>query len=303
MLIVMQQVLILFLFIVAGYLLCKTGLVKAEHMPILSTLLVYVFCPCVSFVSFVKNFTAEYLTQKYPLLLIALGILLATWLLAKPLSGLFARQGYARTLYEYSFIVPNYGYMGTALCVGLFGEAALLDLTVFTMPLTVFVGSVGFNMLTRQSGGKLALKRIFTPTMIAVLLGAVVSLSGLQLPMAVATVTQKAADCMAPVSMLLTGIVISQFRLKELLADKRSYVVSLIRMALIPVALFGVVKLLGLEEYLTMVILVYAMPCGMNTIIYPKLIGEDCRIGASLVLVSTLLALVAVPLCMYFLLG
>jgi predicted permease len=45
----------------------------------------------------------------------------------------------------------------------------------------------------------------------------------------------------------------------------------------------------------------YAMPCGMNTIVYPKLVEKDCRLGAATVLVSTVLSLITIPLCIYLL--
>ena len=41
----------------------------------------------------------------------------------------------------------------------------------------------------------------------------------------------------------------------------------------------------------------YAMPCGLNTIVFPKLIGENCEIGAGLALVSNVLAIFTIPLC------
>jgi len=47
---------------------------------------------------------------------------------------------------------------------------------------------------------------------------------------------------------------------------------------------------------------IYCMPCGMNTIIYPKMVGEDCRMGASLVLISSVACVLTIPLCLYFLL-
>lgn len=50
------------------------------------------------------------------------------------------------------------------------------------------------------------------------------------------------------------------------------------------------------------VVLSFSCPCGMNTVVYPAAYGEDCRPGASMVLVSSLLAFVTVPI-MYSLVG
>ncbi len=301
MIVAFEQVLILFVFIIAGYILAKAGIAKVEHTKTISALIVYLFLPCQYINSFSKNCTPVYLREKYPLVLISLGILLCLCLLARPLAKRFSKEKYGQALFEYSLVAPNFGYIGYALCQEIFGDLALLNMMMFALPLSVYVSSAGFNMLTKRTGEKFSWKLIFTPSVVGILIGCVVGLSGLQMPSVVTEVTSKAAACTAPVSMLLTGIVLSEFDVKALLTDKRSYVFSALRLLGIPALLFAVLKLLGLNHAILPAIMIYAMPCGMNTIIYPKLIGEDCRIGASLTLISTALALLTIPLCVAFL--
>lgn len=296
-----EQVLILFVFIIAGYILAKTGITKVEHTKTISALIVYLFLPCQYINSFSKNCTPAYLRDKYPLILISLGILLCLCLLARPLAKRFSKEKYGQALFEYSLVAPNFGYIGYALCQEIFGDLALLNMMMFALPLSVYVSSVGFNMLTKRTGEKFSWKLIFTPSVVGILIGCVVGLSGLQMPSVVTEVTSKAAACTAPVSMLLTGIVLSEFDVKALLTDKRAYVFSALRLLGIPALLFVLLKLLGLDHAILPAIMIYAMPCGMNTIIYPKLIGEDCRIGAGLTLISTALSLLTIPLCVAFL--
>ena len=292
-----EQVLILFAFIIAGYILAKTGIAKVEHTKTFSALIVYFFLPCTYLNSFSQNCTPAYLQEKYPLILISLAILLGLCLLARPFSKKFSKEKYEQTIFEYSLIIPNFGYIGYALCQGIFGDLALLNMMVFALPLSVYISVIGFNMLTKQTGEKFSWKLVFTPSMIGILLGCAVGISGVRLPSVVTEVTSKAAACTAPSSMLLTGIALSEFDLKVLLTDKRSYILSALRLLGIPMLLFAVLKLLGLDSAILPAVMIYAMPCGMNTIIYPKLIGEDCRIGASLTLISTVLALLTIPLC------
>lgn len=296
-----EQVLILFVFIIAGYILAKTGIAKVEHTKTISALIVYLFLPCQYINSFSQNCTPVYLREKYPLVLISLGILLCICLLAKPLAKRFSKEKYGQALFEYSLVAPNFGYIGYALCQEIFGDLALLNMMMFALPLSVYVSSVGFNMLTKRTGEKFSWKLIFTPSVVGILIGCVMGLSGLQMPSVVTEVTSKAAACTAPVSMLLTGIVLSEFDVKALLTDKRAYVFSALRLLGIPALLFVLLKLLGLDHAILPAVMIYAMPCGMNTIIYPKLIGEDCRIGASLTLISTALSLLTIPLCVAFL--
>ena len=43
---------------------------------------------------------------------------------------------------------------------------------------------------------------------------------------------------------------------------------------------------------------IYALPCGLNTVVFPKLVGENCSVGASLAFVSNILACITIPLVM-----
>lgn len=52
MVVVFEQVLILFIFALTGFILCKSKLVSADKTQLLSTLEVYIFLPCVAFNTF-----------------------------------------------------------------------------------------------------------------------------------------------------------------------------------------------------------------------------------------------------------
>lgn len=42
-------------------------------------------------------------------------------------------------------------------------------------------------------------------------------------------------------------------------------------------------------------VLYAALPCGLNTVIFPRLVDENCQIGASLALISAVLSCITVP--------
>lgn len=95
--------------------------------------------------------------------------------------------------------------------------------------------------------------------------------------------------------MLLMGIAISEQKLLSLLTDIRIYLVAAIRLFLIPAAVGGVVYFLFGREITTISLMVFAMPCGLNTIVLPKLVGKNCKIGSGLALVSTIGSLISIP--------
>ena len=68
---VFVQILLLLLFIFIGYLMAKLGKADNRHSKLLSVLGFYIFLPANVFKTFSEKFTVEYLTNRYPLLIIS----------------------------------------------------------------------------------------------------------------------------------------------------------------------------------------------------------------------------------------
>lgn len=291
-----EQLGLLMIFISIGYLFGKTGLIDHSHAKVLSVVGVYLFLPCTIFNSFSNSFTPANMSQYYPLLLASCGILLVMFLFARGVSCVLAPPSYERRIYFYSLIVPNYGYMGYAMAEGLFGAEGLLELIIFSLPISIYTYTAGFASLTKRP---ISFKKLFNTVNVAVLLGILVGMSQVQLPSVVNTVLSKSAACMAPVSMLLAGLTMSEFDLKSLLLNKKTYIMALFRLLIIPLAIFFVLRAITDNAVLIRTaLLFYCLPCGMNTIVFPKLIDEDCSTGASLAFVLNILSMATIPLCM-----
>ena len=69
MIMVLQQVLVLFSFAAIGFYLSASKKIKTEHTPILSSLLVNVFLPFNVFKTFSQSFTKEYVSENFQLLI------------------------------------------------------------------------------------------------------------------------------------------------------------------------------------------------------------------------------------------
>lgn len=302
MLAMFEQVLILLIFCVIGYVLCKAKLANPDHSKVLSVILVYILFPLMSFKTFSGQFTVTYLQEKGLILLVSLGLLCVVVIVSKIFSKFLGGDPYEKNVNEYSMSIGNIGYMGYPLAEAVYGTAGMLDCMMFGLPMTVYINTVGYNMLTAGKGQKSILQKIFTPSMYGILAGCLVGITGLQLPQTVFDIAQMGSNCVAPISMMLTGMAISQFSLKELLCNRKVYLICAVRLALMPVLVWALVKLCGFTFALMPAVLLYAMPCGMNTIVFPKLVEKDCRLGAATVLVSTVLSMLTIPICLYFLL-
>lgn len=289
---IFNQVFILFAFGAAGFIVSKTGKIKAEHSPLLSGLLVYVIAPFYVFETFAKSFTLEYISGNYGIILWSLGIIVVLAVLMAFLSKFFDKRKYERDVYEYSLVVPNSGYMGYPMAEAVLGSAGLLNTMIFCLPLSIYIYTVGYSKLTKSG---LSLKKILNPSMIAMFAGAVAGLFEIPIPTVIYSILSKAGACMGPISMLLAGIVVSEFNFKELLSEKKIYIVTALRLFIIPV-LIGLATAPFSKTVMEVAVLIYAMPCGLNTIVFPRLVDEDCRLGAGFALLSNILACLSIPI-------
>ena len=296
-----RQLLVLYAFIFLGWLLGKWKKDAGEKSNLLSYLLVNLFFPCKLFLNYANHFTVSYLQNNYMTLFLSVGVLLVMALMGRLLSRLFAEDGYERRVYHYNTTITNYAYFGYVLVEQVFGPAAMNDMMVFCIPFSLYCYTLGVSMLmdTRVSANAL-----FNTITVSIGLGIVWGLLELPLPGVIKTVMTNASGCVGPVSMVLVGLVLSTFSGKDLLPNTKAVLFCLARLLLVPLVIFGVCKGLGAvmtlpEAVYPAAVLMACMPCGLNPVVFPKLVGQDCRLGAKLILLSSILSAATIPLWLY----
>lgn len=290
--IVFEQLSILYIFLFAGWLIGKYKKEKASHSDILSVLLFNIFLPCKLFNTFANNFSASFFAENYFLPLSALALLAVVATVSHFVSKLLTKNKYERRVYKYSFVITNYAYLGYTLIGSVFGDEVLSKFMLFAVPFVIFTYTIGYVMLT---GGKNPLKKLLNPITVSIILGMTVGLCGFKLPSFLASTVSMASGCVGPLSMILTGMTLSTFAIKDLVSDKSAYIFSALRLVVIPGIVYLFCRLVHLDAMMPMLLIITCMPCGLNTIVFPKLIGEDCKPGARLALITHVFSILTLP--------
>ncbi len=299
---VIIETFVLFAFAAIGFILTRFHVIKSEHSTVLSKILVYVFYPANNLKALSQSCTIEYIKTHYVILLSSILILTAIIFLMHFLAKLFTKDKYERFIDEYSLIIPNFGAIGYVLAERIGGTIGLTNAIIFAIPLTIYTYTFGACKL---SGVKFTLKNLINPSTISLVVGIIMGITGLGSvkiinDVLIQGIFVKASYCMAPLAMLLIGIVVADFGFVTMLKNPRSYIITFLRLIVIPMAIGGILKLLSASESVIIpAVLLFSMPCGMNTIVYPKTVGQNCLPGASLSLISNLLACVTIPLVLY----
>lgn len=296
----LTPMLTMFVCILVGFVMKKGNLVPADTGTVISKLEAFVLCPALIISTFLRNCNAAAIAQNAQLMLYCTGVCIAELLIAIPLSRLFYKKGYLRNIYAYCLVVANYGFMGNAIVPVIFGQDALFEYMLFTTPMTILCYSWGLaQLIPGEKGIQGTLKRLFNPTMVSMVLGAVFGLTGAgsYIPGFLTSALSLLGNCMGPLAMILTGFVIGGFRISKLLGDPKVYIVSVIRLILLPGAICLALWALGASKMCVLLSLIaFGTPLGLNTVVYPAAYGSDTAPGASMAMISTTLCVVTIPM-------
>jgi predicted permease len=221
-------------------------------------------------------------------------------LITSLLAPVCSRDSYEKRIYAYGLVFSNFGFMGNAVVGALFPDI-FLEYIIFTLPLWTGIYLWGAPVLLIGSDGEKKsfasrLKNFCNPMFVCTLIGMVIGLLGLRLPGFVSSALTSAGNCMSPVAMLLTGMTIAQFKFRDVLCIKGVYIVTAMRLVLLPVLFLVADYFLPLPKTEAVCSLVaLSMPLGLNSIIIPSAYGRDTRVASGMALVSHVLSCLTIP--------
>lgn len=305
----LSAMLVLLLCVLIGYFLRAKKILPENADRTISRLESYVILPVLSFSTFMENCTQETIFQDGKnMLYSALGITVAMCI-AIPLSKLFSKDDeYKRCVYKYALTFSNFGFVGYAVVPAVLGNSdpqILYKYMLFVLPLNLVAYSWGAaTLIPKGKKGESPLKRLLNPIIIGVLLGVVFGLTGAKnyIPGFVLQTIDYCKACMAPLGMILTGIVIASYPFKDLLKDKKVYIATFLRLIVLPIIMVALMYIIKAPKIvLIMTFFAFGTPLGMNTVVFPAAYGGDAKTGASMVMISHTICVITIPI-MYALL-
>lgn len=306
----LQQMLMMFTFILLGFLFRKKNWLPENSGTVMAKMETFLFVPALSLFTQMTKCTVQTFTENANLIFYGFVLVMGAIILAYPLSRLFVRKGnqspeqsYQREIFKYALTFGNYGFMGNFIILGVWGNDFFYQYSLFTLLLGIVCQSWGLYILIpkEQSAGLLKnlQKGLLTPPVLALVIGIILGLTGLSrfCPDFLLTVFDNAGKCQGPVAMLLAGFIIGGYDLKELFLNKKVYAVTGMRLFLIPGVMMLIMKALGIsEEIMTLALIAFATPLGLNTIVFPAAYGGDTKTGASMAMISHTLSVLTIPL-------
>ena len=295
-LILVKQILQMFLLAGIGYLLFKGGKISLEGSKNIGNILIYGSLPAVIINGFRIERTAEHVSGLLWSAAAALTIVLLSILISH---FVFRKDGVAA--FATSFANP--GFFGIPLIVASLGQGAVFYAAPFIAFLNIGQWTYGVSRLNGQPvlQGFQPKKLIKAPFVIAILVGIFLFATQLPLPAIVENCLSNVAGLNTPLAMFTVGVYLAQTDLVKMFGRRTLYLVSALRLLVIPVLSLLILSLLPSSMHVmkTVLLIVAACPVGSNVAVYAQLHGKDYPYAVETVIISTLLSIVTIPFILY----
>ncbi len=294
----LQQILVMALYIFFAFLGVKCGILKKEDSSSIASLVLFIICPALIFDAFQMPFSVDKM-KGFLLALLASTLMHVLFLV---FIYLFGKSVYLNDIERASVIYTNCGNLLVPLIGAILGKEYVLYCCAFMTVQTVVLWTHGAYIL----GGReaVSIKKIITnPNVIAMIFGLIFFFTGLRLPMIPAAAIEKTGACIAPVSMFVIGILIASADLKEVFSRKKSWMICLIRLIIIPLLTILILKVTGIPylledgaSILYVSFLASAAPTAVNVTQLADLYGKDSVLAGSINIMSVFLCIITMPL-------
>ena len=176
--IIMLRVLIMSVILAVGFIAYKMGVISKDGTKQLSAVELNIVNPVLIFMSYQQEWNSRLFSGLLWTFLLSAG----SFAVVIPLAMLLKRRKDKNLAVErFSCIYSNCGFMGIPLIKGLFGDEGVLYLTAYITVFNLLVFTHGYMMMKEEHDLSALKKAVTSPTIIAVIVGAVCYVARLRL--------------------------------------------------------------------------------------------------------------------------
>lgn len=294
--VLLQQMGILFVYMMIGYVACKKEYFDQEFGKKLSWLVVNVANPMLAISAVVNN--EEQIAKKdfYVTILLAICFYAFFLILAQILPRLIGVQNSDIGVYKMMTTFNNIGFMGFPVIAAAYGNGALIYAVPFSIMFNILCYTWGIQTLC-GGGEKGNWKRIINIGTISGIISIVLFFMQIPVPKMICSLSAGLSNLTGPLSMLVIGISIAAMELKDLFTDVKLLKFALIKLLAVPVAaMLLVCQVIDNRLICEVFLVMMATPAASMCAILSQQYGGDYELAAKGVALTTILSVVTMPI-------
>lgn len=284
----LNQLLMIFILAAIGYIARKTGLISEQVQNGLSAIVLNITIPASILASaampFQESMTSTILIVALGGAIIHLVAILLNMALARPLKLQGKRRAVFITLASFS----NVAFIGFPVITAFLPDSGVFLTSFFIISFNAFFFTYGYAVLSGSR--KISPRSIVTNVnIIALLIMLILYLAQIKLPTAVQNVLDSLGSMSTPLSLIVIGGMMANIRIRELFNTPLLYLVSFLKLIVLPTLVFGAARLLSLPaEPATVLLVMSALPSATMNALAANRFDCEADLSSKGVLQSTL---------------
>ena len=293
-----KQIAQFFIMIIMGYTLVKLKIVKSEDSKVLSMVCLYLIMPCVIINSFLIDFTPEKLKGLGLAVGVAIVIHFVAWIFIKILGKVLNFNPVEKASVMYS----NAANMVIPVVMSVLGNEWVLYSSAFVSVQLVLLWTHCKSMLSNEKGFEL--KKIYTNiNLIAIFIGILLFITKIHIPSVLQGTLKSVGGTVAPISMIITGMIMAGAELKKVFSNGRIYLVLFFRMIFFPFIVFLIMYFTGITKVIdngAMILLVTFIatitPTASSITQMAQVYGNNEQYAGAINIMTTIASIVTMPI-------
>lgn len=298
----------LFICMIVGYILRKSNIINKSFNEGITGLIMKVTMPCVIINSMQKPYSKDILVNIVIVFIVSVIIHFFMLAIGVLICKVLKTPAQEKGIIYFIMTFTNLSFLGFPVIKAMYGEGVLFYGSIALMVFNLMVFTLGVSLITigytRKTNTFSFKSLILNIPIVVTVIGLLFFILQITLPEMITTPTKLLGDLTTPLSMILVGSILADIDLKKVFSGKVIYFVSLIRLVLIPIFLYFVLKpfLQDIESglILKMLCILAGMPAAALTAILAEENHSNANLGASYVFVTTLFSIVTLPILFFF---
>ena len=292
------EISVLFLMMALGFAVVRMGLLKADDSRVLTVLSVYVIIPAV----IVNSFQIELTSDVVHLFMLAIAAAVLIHILLYLVAWIAGRAQHLSVLEKASIIYSNAGNLIIPLITAVLGGEWVIYASAFLCVQLIILWTHGDGMMRGERS--IRWKRIaMNAELISIIIGLVLLITGIRLPYIATRTLSSISATLGPVSMIMIGMLIAACRFRDIIAERRLYLIVFLKMVAVPVLAFMLLRLIeaavdipGSRMVLFVSFLAVITPSAVTIVQMAQLYGHDARYASAINVMTTLASVITMPL-------
>lgn len=298
--IVLQQMLIIFLLIMTGYVVYKKGIVGAEVSRGISALVVNVCNPAILIRSSFDH-DPEITNDKLLLAVLGCVVLYGVLLIASYILPRCLKTGEKwKNHYAMMCIFGNTGFIGIPLVSAVLGSQALIYVAVNNAFFNLLFYTYGIRLADKDNG-RFSWKDFVNVGNVSIVLTIILFFWQPQLPVVFTSAVNHMADTTTFLAMVVIGISLARTNLVEILTQGKMYLFIAARFLLLPIGISFLLRLFIHDDMVYgVMVLMACVPVANLPLMRVEEVGGDGRVLSCGIILSTVLSILTIPVVVAF---